>query len=195
MNKRWKIMSLVPTFEMGLWNAWILILPVILVIGIVQNAMKKRNSNEMAQLNKKEKKISKILMVTYLAVIVYSIFLPLKLGTVWFSAGITIYLPSTVLGTIAVLNFLTTPKDKPVTGGMYRISRNPMYLASFLMYVGISMACASWIYLTWAISYVTISHILITPEERFCLKKYGDKYREYMNRIPRWIGIPKSRKK
>jgi len=29
------------------------------------------------------------------------------------------------------------------------------------------------------------------PEERFYLKKYGDAYREYMNRTPRWIGIPK----
>jgi len=188
-------MSLIPAFEIGLWNAWILILPLILVIGIVQNVMKQRNGNEMAQLNKKEKKISKILMVTYLAVIVYSIFLPLELGTVWFSAGITIYLLSTVLGTIAVLNFLTTPKDKPVTGGMYRISRNPMYLTGFFMYVGIGIASASWVYLVWAIAYVIMSHIVITSEERFCLKKYGDKYREYMNRIPRWIGIPKSRKK
>jgi protein-S-isoprenylcysteine O-methyltransferase Ste14 len=32
-------------------------------------------------------------------------------------------------------------------------------------------------------------------EERWCLEKYGDAYREYMNRTPRWIGLPKSEKK
>jgi len=35
----------------------------------------------------------------------------------------------------------------------------------------------------------------IASEERFCLEKYGDAYREYMNRTPRYIGIPKSKEK
>jgi protein-S-isoprenylcysteine O-methyltransferase Ste14 len=35
----------------------------------------------------------------------------------------------------------------------------------------------------------------VVSEERFCLKEYGDAYREYMNRTPRWIGITKSKKK
>jgi len=30
------------------------------------------------------------------------------------------------------------------------------------------------------------------PEERFCLKQYGKAYEEYMNRTPRWLGIPKA---
>jgi protein-S-isoprenylcysteine O-methyltransferase Ste14 len=33
------------------------------------------------------------------------------------------------------------------------------------------------------------------PEERFCLRQYGEAYREYMNRTPRWIGIAKSGEK
>jgi protein-S-isoprenylcysteine O-methyltransferase Ste14 len=34
--------------------------------------------------------------------------------------------------------------------------------------------------------------VLIGLEEQGCLKHYGDVYREYMNRTPRWIGIPRS---
>jgi protein-S-isoprenylcysteine O-methyltransferase Ste14 len=41
---------------------------------------------------------------------------------------------------------------------------------------------------------MTLMHISIGAEERFLLEKYGDVYREYLNRTPRWIGIPKSRK-
>ena len=30
-------------------------------------------------------------------------------------------------------------------------------------------------------------------EERGCLETYGEEYREYLDKTPRWIGIPKSR--
>jgi len=36
--------------------------------------------------------------------------------------------------------------------------------------------------------------VFIGLEEEQCLEKYGDTYREYMDRTPRWIGIPKSKK-
>ena len=35
----------------------------------------------------------------------------------------------------------------------------------------------------------------IKMEEAFCLGHYGAAYREYMNKTPRWIGIPKSNKR
>jgi len=35
----------------------------------------------------------------------------------------------------------------------------------------------------------------VNVEEQGCLKKYGDTYREYMNRTPRWIGVPKGKSK
>jgi protein-S-isoprenylcysteine O-methyltransferase Ste14 len=32
---------------------------------------------------------------------------------------------------------------------------------------------------------------MILVEERTCLNKFGNAYREYMDRTPRWLGIPK----
>ncbi len=124
----------------------------------------------------------------------YSIFLPLKLGTVWFYVGLPICFLSLVIGFITIVSFTTTPIDELVTKGAYRISRNPAGLSSFLMEVGIGIACASWIYLLYAIVDIILGHILVGAEERFLLEKYGDAYREYKNRTPRWIGIPKSKK-
>ena len=43
-----------------------------------------------------------------------------------------------------------------------------------------------------AIVYSIPSFIYAITEERHCLEEYGDAYRDYMNRTPRWIGIPKS---
>jgi protein-S-isoprenylcysteine O-methyltransferase Ste14 len=60
------------------------------------------------------------------------------------------------------------------------------------MNVGIGIACGSWIYLLYAVVFIILMHIGVAPEERFCLEKYGDAYREYLNRTPKWIGIPKS---
>ncbi len=51
--------------------------------------------------------------------------------------------------------------DKPVTKGVYRISRNPMYLGGFVMYVAIGITSASWIYILLAMMYIALQHILV----------------------------------
>jgi protein-S-isoprenylcysteine O-methyltransferase Ste14 len=43
-----------------------------------------------------------------------------------------------------------------------------------------------------AVAWIVLWCIVVPAEERFLLEKYGDAYREYMNKTPRWIGIPKS---
>ncbi len=85
------------------------------------------------------------------------------------------------------------PPDKPVTKGPYRYSSHPHYLTQFLVFIGIGIACASWVFLLCAVVMIVLVSIVAIPEERYCLEKYGGAYREYMNRTPRWIGIPKAR--
>jgi len=89
-------------------------------------------------------------------------------------------------------NFVTTPLDKPVIKGIYRYSRHPMYLTMFLMLLGAGIASASWIFLLFSVVDIIMPHLFVEVEERYCLDKYGDAYRGYMNRTPRWIGMPKS---
>lgn len=84
--------------------------------------------------------------------------------------------------------------NRPATKGIYRISRNPSYLGGFLIFIGIGIASASWLFLLLIAIFIILQHILIGAEERWCLEKYGDAYREYMNRTPKWIGTPKSEK-
>ena len=123
---------------------------------------------------------------------VYSIFLPLKLGTVWLYVGLPIFALALVMTLMTIRNFATTPLDEPVTKGFYRISRHPIYLSAALMYLGIGIACASWVLLLCAILWIVFFHIVIPAEERFLIDQYGDAYRKYMNKTPMWIGLPKS---
>jgi protein-S-isoprenylcysteine O-methyltransferase Ste14 len=187
-------MSLVPEFELGLWNAWIFTLPLIVLQFFGAKILGKRGSGEDWGNTKKEKILnitgSSIVFASY----AYTIFLPLKLGTLWFYAGLLVYLLGMLVEILAMLSFYTTPVDKPVTKGVYNISRNPMYVGHFLTNISISIACLSWIFLLVTIAPVILEHNSVASEERACLQKYGNTYREYMNRTPRWIGIPKPEK-
>ena len=78
--------------------------------------------------------------------------------------------------------------------GVFCISRNPMYVGWFLIYIGVGIACASWIFLLIAMVFIILQHILVITEERLCLEKFGNEYREYMTKTPKWIGIPESGK-
>jgi len=189
-------MSLIPAFELGLWNAWIFIIPELLLMFIGNKAIKKREmlsvSESLSESGKKMKNLITALTVPIFGAYLYSIFLPLKLNTVWFYIGLITYLLGFSIQITAWQNLATSSVDKPVTKGIYHFSRNPMYIGEFLVYLGIAIACISWVFLLIAIDYVALSYVWAKFEEEECLKKYGDSYREYMDRIPKWIGRPKS---
>ena len=171
------------------------VLPYVLSGWLIDKEVWKRCAATDMPLNETEKRISNIISFLFFALIAYSIFLPLKLGTVWFFAGFLIYLLGAIIETIAILDFFTTAVDKPVTKRAYSFSRNPMYLGMFLIFGGTGIACVSWVFLLLTAVFIILLHIGVVSEERFCLQKYGNAYQEYMNNIPRWIGIPKSSKK
>ena len=187
-------MELIPEFKIGLWNAWIpaiywIAIPFILVPLINKKALRKMLF--ASPVNKTEKMIMDILSCMTFALIIYSIFVPLKLGTIWFYVGLFVILLGATIYTIAIVNYATTALDELVTKGVYRISRHPIHFSYFIMNVGIGIACASWIFLLCMITYMVLQDILHNDEERFCLEKYGEAYREYMNRTPRYIGMSK----
>jgi protein-S-isoprenylcysteine O-methyltransferase Ste14 len=97
-----------------------------------------------------------------------------------------------VAWTIAIVNIADIPLGEPWTKGLYRYSRHPMNLAGYLILIGAGIASASWIFLLFSIVYIILAAILQIAEERSCLAKFGNAYREYLDKTPRWIGIPKS---
>ena len=191
-------MSLVPAWEVGVWNAWIFIIPYFLVnFGLPLLSVGRKSTFWAFPSYCKLEKIC-LFAAEFLmgSLWIYSIFLPLAIGTTWFYAGLPVYLLGLAFVTLAMLTFIATRVDKPNTTGLYRFSRHPMYVGILLVYIGISIASASWVYLLLTLALMaTYQNVFIIPEERMCCEKFGDIYIEYMNRTPRWIGIPKTETK
>ena len=187
-------MSIIPAFEFGLWNAWIFIIPLIIfcIFGIKFLFSKRMPENTPPE-KKRDKILTKILVLVMFFSFFYSIFLPLKLGTIWLSIGILVYIIGIILIIISMINFATTPLEEPVTKGIYRFSRNPMFIGFFLVYAGIAFASISWVYFVITIMFILIVYYTSPFEEEMTLKKYGATYNNYMKRTPKWIGIPKKR--
>jgi len=192
-------MSLVPEFEIGLWNAWILTLylplhPLIMMlIDKVVGTGDMFKKMEAPAYNKAEKIISIFSnFVLFFGLFIYSVFLPLQLGTIWFYIGLALCVLGVIAWTIAIVNIANIPLGEPWTNGLYRFSRHPMTLSSFLIFIGAGIASASWLFLLLSVVLIILFAILISAEERHCLEKFGDTYRNYMDRTPRWIGIAKS---
>jgi len=189
-------MSWIPAFEIGVWNAWIFMIWLLIqnfgVMLVSKDLYQRAGIPPDMKPSQTYKIISYISIPLWLLPTAYSIFLPLKLGTLWFAIGLTIFLLGLIINLVATINFATTPIKELVTSGVYRHSRHPLYVAHFLIYLSVSIASTSWVFLLLTVILAVGLSLSVTDEERYCLEKYGDTYREYMNKTPRWIGITKT---
>lgn len=188
-------MSLVPAFEISLWNAWlfmiVFILQMLAVICLGKRMLERTGHPAMVRQSKIESYSGIIGNTIWLGATIYSVFLPFQLGTAWFYTGLAVFFVGFIILVISTYNFAIAPMDKPVTNGVYRLSRHPGYLSLVLVYVAISVAAGSWVFLILAVANIYWMRVEALVEERYCLETYGNDYREYMNRTPRWAGIPK----
>ena len=189
-------MSLIPEFELGLWNAWILVIPILIISFSDMRATASRESGKAGdfQLTRKENRLTYAVFLPMVVSWVYAVFLPLQLGTIWLYSGLIICLFGMIFTIVAILNFATSPKDKVITKGLYRFTRNPTYIGVILMQTGLGIACSSWLYLLLTVALMILLNANLSAEERYCLYRFGDDYQKYKNITPRWIGIPKSKK-
>jgi len=184
-------MPLTPTFQIGIWNAWIFMSVFIIQMFIIMFADKRIQQKShvpmKAKQNKFEKNIGIIANIIWFAALIYSIFLPFRLCTIWFYAGLFVFLIGFVLLWLGTISFMTTPVDQMITKGVYKISRHPMYLATFFICLGTGIAGASWLFILLTIIMQYCFHHEALVEERYCIKMYGDEYKDYMNTVRRWI--------
>ena len=190
-------MSLLPVFHIGLWNAWMLVLyyplhPLLLLLvdkfAGTGGVFRKLAGSPGEYAGKRAAVIASVL--TYV-LLIYSVFVPLKLHTAWFYAGIAVFLPGLAAFLVASINVVATPPGEPFVKGIYRFSRHPLYLFSLFTFAGAGIAAASWLFLLITASLAVLFPIYVDAEEQDCIERFGDRYREYMSRTPRWLGIPR----
>ena len=75
-----------------------------------------------------------------------------------------------------------------VSSGIYRITRNPMYLGMAIVLVGVTIAFGSAIGLLMVLVFVLyITRFQIKPEERILEAKFGEAFVDYKAKVKRWI--------
>lgn len=80
------------------------------------------------------------------------------------------------------------PTTQVVETGIYRFSRNPLYLGLVVVLVGLGLSVniAWWTILTLPM-FFALQHLLIIPEEQYLLGRFGEQYATYMSRVRRWL--------
>jgi len=101
-----------------------------------------------------------------------------------------------VSGLVAIAGFLraktpvrpTARAATLVTAGVYRLTRNPMYLAAVLGYAGLGLAWpALWLVLLTPAMALALDRLAISREERHLAARFGEAYRAYCRDVRRWL--------
>jgi protein-S-isoprenylcysteine O-methyltransferase Ste14 len=137
--------------------------------------------------DKKQRTFTVIGKLVSLACLVLIILTPLKISSNTFIVGMILYVLGLVGLVIAMFNFRKTPLGQPVTRGLYKVSRHPQIIALFVLFSGICFAIGSWLALLLLVMSRLFQHLGILAEEQACLRQYGDSYRAYMKRVPRYF--------
>ena len=75
-----------------------------------------------------------------------------------------------------------------MTDGIYRFSRNPMYVSLAVVYLGIACWVNSlWVLLLVVPVLVVVDQGIIKREEQYLKHKFGDEYLRYKSEVRRWI--------
>lgn len=77
-----------------------------------------------------------------------------------------------------------------VTSGIFRFTRNPIFLFLDAYFVGTFLLNGTPLFLAAAVLAVSLIHYQILQEERFLEGLYGDSYRDYKRSAPRYFPFP-----
>lgn len=75
-----------------------------------------------------------------------------------------------------------------VSSGIYRFTRNPIYLGFLLIVIGLPLKSGLYWGIVMAPFYIlTMNRLVIEHEEAYLEKKFGETYTGYMSRVRRWL--------
>jgi protein-S-isoprenylcysteine O-methyltransferase Ste14 len=80
------------------------------------------------------------------------------------------------------------PPEGLVTSGPYRFSRNPMYVAVFVILLGWWLLWDRTVLLIYALGVLCAFHLrVVLAEEPWAARRFGAQWEAYRDRVPRWL--------
>jgi protein-S-isoprenylcysteine O-methyltransferase Ste14 len=74
-----------------------------------------------------------------------------------------------------------------IDSGVYARVRHPMYMGTFLIYVGLALLTFSFLAFGALIGIFLVYNYLATYEEKDLVRVFGESYLDYCKRVPKWI--------
>jgi protein-S-isoprenylcysteine O-methyltransferase Ste14 len=112
------------------------------------------------------------------------------INTGWFILWI-----SAIFGVLPIQTFRKwgkVPKGKGymhttalVDQGVYAVVRHPQYLAGILIGLALPLITQHWLVALLGVVVIVVTYINTYDEEKYAIEKFGDEYRQYMQRVPR----------
>jgi len=115
--------------------------------------------------------------------------LALTVGITFIALGFALTIRSVQMFRRAGTNVVPgEPASALVTAGPYRFTRNPIYIGFVLVYFGLSVVLTSmWVLLLLFPTLLMLHRGVVQREEAYLERKFGDAYRAYKARVPRWL--------
>lgn len=81
------------------------------------------------------------------------------------------------------------PPTRLVTGGLYRRTRNPMYVCALTIIAGWAMLAQSWGIGAYGLVVAAVFHLhVVYAEEPWAARTFGAEWEAYAREVPRWFG-------
>ena len=182
-------MKFLPEIGIFWMNGFLFILPMLLIRLKLPKLMKRQTSNKLDYFPPVIG-VERIALKAYFILNITLVFSPLLFrvrfeNTIIDSAFIICYTLGIILLTLSVITL--SENNTITTKGIYKYSRNPMYIAYFLIYLAVGLSVGSILYIAIAIIYQIAVHFLILSEERWCRENFKEAYKAYCAKVNRYL--------
>ncbi len=76
-----------------------------------------------------------------------------------------------------------------ITGGPFRFTRNPIYVGNTMLVLGAALVFGvGWMVASAILAAVAVHHLAVRREEKHLAVTFGEAWRQYAERVPRWVG-------
>jgi len=128
-----------------------------------------------------------VYLLSTFAMLIYLFFITIAVESYLFYIGVSFSVIGLLLYAISFINFGKPSEQGINTHGLYKYSRNPIYVAFFIYLLGCVLITQSLILLALLIVYQTSVHWIVLSEERWCIQQFGNEYIQYMKRVRRYL--------
>jgi len=172
-----------------MWNAWVMSLP-FFVIGLFFLGLKKdvaKRMSDMTGYSARERAFTILASVAPYPFMIVTVWIPFTTTLPLLYLGISLYVIGMVLYTASLNAIIRTSSGELFARGPYRYTRNPLYVAATIVFMGICFATGNILLAGYLAVAVVPQHFMISAEERICKHRYGLVFEDYLKKVPRYL--------